>query len=68
MIEHLKSFNILVRQLLFVDIQILDEDKCICLLCSLPKLWDNLCVSISRSATTLSFHYIVLSLLLEEMR
>jgi hypothetical protein len=37
MTEHLDAFNIVVNQLLFVDIKIYDEDKCINLLCSLPN-------------------------------
>ena len=32
--EHLNAFNNVVSQLAFVDIKILDEDKCISLLCS----------------------------------
>ena len=44
--EHLNAFNIVVTQLLFVDIKILDEDKCTILLCSLPYLWDSLVVAI----------------------
>jgi hypothetical protein len=34
--ENLKAFNTLVSQLLYVDIDIFDEDKCIILLFSLP--------------------------------
>jgi hypothetical protein len=37
--EHLNAFNIVVSQLLFVDINIYDEYKCINLLCSLPDSW-----------------------------
>jgi hypothetical protein len=33
--EHLNAFNIVVSQLVSVEIKILDEDKCISLLCSL---------------------------------
>ena len=40
--EHLNAFNTVVGQLASVDIKILDEDKCISLLCSLPDLWDSL--------------------------
>ena len=46
MTKHLNSFNTLVSQLIFVDIKMGEEDKCISLLCSLSKSWDNLVVAI----------------------
>ena len=54
--EHLNTFNNVVRQLLSVDIKILDEDKCISLLYSIPDLWDSLVVAIGINATTLQFY------------
>jgi hypothetical protein len=66
--EHLNSFNTVVSQLLFVDINISDEDKCINLLFSLPNSWDSLVVAIGSNTTTLSFDDVVSSLLSEEMR
>jgi hypothetical protein len=69
MTEHLNSFNTLVSQLVFVDIKMEEEDKCITLLCSLPNSWDNLVVAIgSTTQSTLKFEDVVASLLSEEMR
>ena len=65
--EHLKLFNIVVRQLLYVEIKISYEDKCINLLCSLPDLWDSLVVAIGSNTTYLKFDEVVSSLSSEEM-
>jgi hypothetical protein len=64
--KHLNTFNTMVIQLLFFDIKISYEDKCINLLFSLPDSWDSLVVAIGNNATTLSFDDVVSSLL-EEM-
>ena len=66
--EHLNAFNTVVSQLSSVDIKILDEDKCISLLCSLPDSWDSLVIAIGSNTTTLNFDEIVSALLSEEMR
>ena len=66
--EHLNAFNTMVSQLLSVDIKILDEDKCISFLCSLPDSWDSLVIAIGSNAIALHFDKIVSSLLTEEMR
>jgi hypothetical protein len=66
--EHLNAFNTVVSQLVYVEIKILDEDKCISFLCSLPNSWDNLVVAIGSNTNSLKFEELVSSLLLEEMR
>jgi len=66
--EHLNAFNTMVSQLLSFDIKILDENKCISMLCSLPNMWDSLVIVIGSNKTTLKLHEIVSSLLMEEMR
>eukprot|EP00253_Pinus_taeda_P005126 PITA_05126 len=66
--ENINTFNIVVSQLASVDIKILDEDKCINLLCSLLDSWDSLVIAIGSNATTLQFDEIVSSLLTKEMR
>eukprot|EP00253_Pinus_taeda_P003408 PITA_03408 len=66
--EHLNAFNTVVSQLASVHIKILDEDKCISFLCSLPNSWDSLVIAIGSNATALQFDEIVSSLLMEEIR
>eukprot|EP00253_Pinus_taeda_P026376 PITA_26376 len=65
--EHRNAFDTVVSQLLSIDIKILDEDKCISLLCSLQDLCDSLGIAIGSNETTLQFDEIVSSLLMEEM-
>jgi hypothetical protein len=67
-VEHLNAFNTVVSQLVSIEIKILDEDKCISLLCSLLELWDSLVVAIGSNTTSLKFDEVVSSLLSEEMR
>jgi len=59
--EHLNAFNSVVSHLSSVDIKILDEDKCIILLCSLPDSWYSLVISIGSNTTALQFDEIVSS-------
>jgi hypothetical protein len=67
--EHLNSFNTLVSQLVSINIMIAEEDKCITLLCSFPKSWDNLVVEIgSTTQSTLKYEDVVTSFLYEDMR
>lgn len=68
MTEHLNAFNNLVSQLLYIDIKISDEVKCISLLCSILDLWDILVIKIGSNTTTLKFDELVSSLISEEMR
>jgi hypothetical protein len=67
-VEHLDVFNTVVIQLVFVDIKISDEDKCIHLLCSLPDSWDSLVVGIGSNTSSLKFDEVVSSLLSKEMK
>ena len=69
MVDHLNFFNTLVSQLISIDINMEEEDKCITLLCSILYSWDNMVVAIGSSTKyTLKFENIVASLLSEEMR
>jgi hypothetical protein len=59
----------LVSQLIFVDIKMEKEYKCINLLFSLSESWDNLIVAIgSTPQSTLNFKDVFSSFLLDEMR
>ena len=67
--DHLSVFNTLVNQLFSVDIKMVEEDKCIILLCYLPNSWDNMVVAIGSSTkSTLKYEDIVSTLLSKEMR
>jgi hypothetical protein len=68
MAENLNAFNTVVSQLVSIEIKILDEDKCINLLCSLPDSRDSLVVAIGSNTTSLKFDEVVSSLFLVEMR
>ena len=67
MADHLNAFNTVGSQLVYVEIKILDEDKCISLLCSLEDSWDSLVVAIGSNTTSLKFEEVVSSLS-KEMR
>ncbi|KAJ0080954.1 hypothetical protein Patl1_12169 [Pistacia atlantica] len=43
---HLDNFNTLVNQLLAMDVQLIEGEKVVTLLCSLSNTWDNLIVVI----------------------
>ena len=63
-IDHLNVFNTLVSQLMFADIKMEEEDKCITFLCSLLDSCYNLVVAIgSITNSTLKFEDMVASLL-----
>ena len=66
--QHLNAFNIVITQLLFIDINIIEEEKCISMLCSFPDSWNNLVVAIWINNTTLKLDDVVATLLSEEMR
>jgi hypothetical protein len=67
-IEHLNLFNIILIHLSFVDIKIIEEEKCIILLCSLLESWDSLVVTIRSNTNTLALEDVVASMLSKEMR
>jgi hypothetical protein len=67
-LEHLNAFNTVVSQLLYVEIKILDEDKCISLLCSLPESCDSLVLAIGSNTTSFKFDEVASFVLLEDMR
>jgi hypothetical protein len=69
MTEHLNVFNTLVSQIVSINIIIVEEDKCINLLCSFPDSWDNLVVEIgSTTQSTLKYKDVISSSLSKEMR
>jgi hypothetical protein len=69
MVKHLNFYNTLVSRLVFVDIKMKEEDKCITLLCSFLDSWYNLVVAIGNTTqSTLKFKDVVSCLLSEEMR
>jgi hypothetical protein len=66
--EHLNAFNTIVSQLSSMDIKIIEEKKCVSLLCYFPYSWDSLVVDIGSNTTTLALEDVVSYLLSEEMR
>jgi hypothetical protein len=61
--EHLNTFNTVLSQLSSVDIKIIDEEKCIIILCSFPDSWENLVVAIGSNKTTIALEDMIASLL-----
>jgi hypothetical protein len=68
MTEHLNVFYTIIIQLSLVDIKIIEEEKCIVLLCCFPDSWDSLVMDIESNTTTLTLEYVVAYLPSEEMR
>ena len=68
--NNLNAFNTMVSQLVFIDNEMEEENKCITLLCSLQNSWDNLVVAIGGTTQSLltKFEDVDEFLLLEEMR
>lgn len=66
--EHLNSFNTMISQLMSVEIDVTEEERCISLLCSFLDSWDGLVAAIESNNTTLSIDDVVATLLSEEMR
>ena len=57
--KKLNAFNTMINQFLFTDVKIIEEDKCINLLCSFPQSWDSLVVAIGRNNATLQIDDVV---------
>jgi hypothetical protein len=66
--KHLNVFNTIIIQLSYVGIKIIEEEKCISLLCSFPDSWDSLVMAIGSNTTTLVLEDMVASLLSKGMR
>jgi hypothetical protein len=65
MIEHLNEFNTILSQLFSMDIKIIQEEKCVSLLCSFLDSWDSLVMGIGSNTTTLALEDMVASLFSE---
>ncbi|KAJ0080218.1 hypothetical protein Patl1_23514 [Pistacia atlantica] len=66
---HLDEFSTLVNQLLAVDVQLIEYEKVVTLLCSLPDTWDNLIVVIGgEGLTQMSWESVCSTLLADDMR
>jgi hypothetical protein len=64
--DNLNAFNTILSKLSSVDIKIIEEDKCIPLLCSFLDSWDSLVMDIgSNTTTSLVLEDVVASLLSE---
>ena len=48
--KHVNVYNTLVSQITSVGIKMVEENKCITLLCYLPNSWDNLIVAIGSAS------------------
>jgi hypothetical protein len=62
--EHLNALNTIISYLSSVDFKIIEEKKCINLLCSFPDSYDSLVMAIGSNSTTLALEYVVASLIL----
>ena len=67
-IQHIHPFNIIINQLLSIDIEIIEKEKCRSLLCSFLGSWDNLVMAIRSNNTTLNINEMVASILFDVMR
>ena len=57
--NHLNEFKTMINLLLYIDIKITKEEKCISLLCSLPNSWDSVIVDIGSNNNTLNIDDVV---------
>lgn len=66
-VDHLNAFNMIVAQLGSTGDKIEEEDCCMLLLCSFPKSWDHLVISIQITTTMFKMDEVVALLLFEKM-
>jgi hypothetical protein len=66
--KHLNVFNTIISQLSYMDKKIIEEEKCVILICYFPDSWDSLVMAIGSNSTTLALEDMAASLLSEEMR
>jgi hypothetical protein len=65
--DHLNVFNTIISQLYSMDIKIIEEEKCVILLC-FPDSWDSIFMAIGSNSTKIALEDVVSYLLSEEMR
>ena len=70
-VDHINDFNTVTSQLSSVGVNFDDEVRALLFLCSFPKSWNGLVMSISNyvsGSSTLKFDDVVSAILSEEMR
>ena len=68
-VDHIKEFNIVTGQLSFVKVNFDEEIRALLILCSFPKSWNGLVMTVSNSVSgsnTLKFDVVIGVILSEE--